>query len=72
MTMESNLKWNLPIPALSKKLGKSAGLLSKIFHYMNKKKRKTIYYSIVPAAWNFGLESDCKTTIKPLQTQNKS
>ena len=74
MTMVFNLKRNLHIQAVCKKVCKSAGSLSNIQYYVNEKNSKT-FYGLVHSYLLYGIlawGSDFKTTIKPLQIiQNK-
>ena len=75
ITIESNLRWNLHIASLSKKLSQSAGIISKLRHFVNFETSKMLYHSFVKSHLLYGILSwgnDYKSAIQPLQIlQNK-
>ena len=47
ITIESNLRWNLHIASLCKKLSQSAGIVSKLRHFVNFETLKMLHHSFV-------------------------
>ena len=74
-TIESNLRWNLHIASLCKKLSQSAGIISKLRHFLNFETLKMLYHSFVKSHLLYGIlpwGNDYKSAIQPLQIlQNK-
>ena len=69
ITIESNLRWNLHIASLCKKLSQSAGIIAKLRHFVNFKTLKILYHSFVKSHLLYGILSwgnDYKSAIQPL------
>ena len=56
ITIESNLRWNLHIAILCKKLSQSAGIISKL-HFVNFETLKMLYRSFVKSHLLYGILS---------------
>ena len=70
ITIESNLRWNLYIASLCKKLSQSAGIISKLRHFVNFKTLRMLYHSFVKSHLLCGILSwgnDYKSAIQLLQ-----
>ena len=76
IAIESNLRWNLHIASLCKKLSQSAEIISKLRHFVNFETLRMLYHSFVKSHLLYGILSwgnDYKSAIQPLQIlQNKT
>ena len=57
ITIESNLRWNLHIVSLCKKLSQSTGIISKLRHFVNFETLKMLYHSFVKSHLLYGILS---------------
>ena len=68
--IDENICWDHHIHKLSKDLGRSNGIISKLRHFVPKKSLLSVYYSIVYSKLLYGCSVWSLTTIKNLDTIN--